>query len=209
MFVSDDLGKVPFHTSRWIARSLRNVPLVFSPALHAGGYLYGLDERFQERFSKATHVLRSAGLSKFHNESSIVFKNSKFEIVELNGMVLFEDGFHGDEGGRRWMSQVGQIRILGKCVGSISIEIYGRFNGASGVSAIEVSSQGGSPRRFDLPSGKGLIEFPLLETDNQTISLRSLSSARSPKEIGASSDSRMLTFSFGRPEVGRNEFCAR
>ncbi len=80
LFVDQDLGLYPFLASRWIAYLLRDIPLVFAPELHGGGYIYGLETNFAKRFAEKKYVLRAHHVDVI-NSKRVVFRNASYEVV--------------------------------------------------------------------------------------------------------------------------------
>jgi len=207
VYVDESLGAYSFLASRWVAYFLRDVPLVYAPVHHAGGYIYGLDRDYPERYSKVTYVLRAANASNA-NVLDAVFRNKSYELVPLQAVEFrYGSGFYGDEGGWRWMGQAGELNLLGSCVRKVKIQVLGRFQGATGESAILLRSDGGKALRFDLPQGSGEIDYPVSDGSGRSIYIESLAKAQSPKGLGLSVDSRMLTFYFGSVVVEKREDC--
>ena len=228
VFVSDHLGSYTFMNSRWIALFMRDTKLIFAPEIQGGGYLHGLERGYEERLQKVTHVLTATkdNLAVPKPEAA-TFHNQSFQILPLpaaGGFAEFEAGFHGDEGGTRWMDQTARIRVFGAGARGLRIAFPYRYPGASGKEEVTVLTQTGGyvleskggvgfmeilipmPRMgndqvFSLTGGAGVIEVPLGKFAVQDVEIRSGLVATSPSERGQSSDPRKLSFRVGRIEV--------
>ena len=200
LYVDSNLGSHPFLTSRWIAYTLRNTPLVFSMSLSEGGYLYSLGENFNQRLAKVTHILRGRTLGSPVTEGAI-YSNSTFEIVPIGVMPYsFGSGFYADEGWGRWMSAVGIVQIVSSCNRDISIHFARRFQGLVGENAILVKTAT-SQMKFNLDKTGNTIKFPISDKDSQ-IQLTSISEAKSPQDIGLSADTRKLSYGVSGIDFG-------
>lgn len=205
IYISEDLGPFSFMVSRWLAYLMKDAALVFSPAHHDGGYIYGIKDAYQRNSEKITHTLRRRTVG---SDQEIIYANEDFEIIRGAPDVLFQNGFYGDEGGRRWMSQTGTIEINSKCAVGLRIKILARFSGVTGPDRLKIR-MGFGEQTLHMENGRGEFLVPLRENSEKEIVFASEASARSPAEAGLSSDSRKLTYSIGELKIETNKECDR
>jgi hypothetical protein len=200
LYVDSNLGSHPFLTSRWIAYTLRNTPLVFSMSLSEGGYLYSLSENFNQRLAKVTHILRGRTLGSPVTEGAI-YSNKTFEIVPIGVIPYsFGSGFYADEGWGRWMGGVGTVQIVSSCNRDVTIHFARRFQGLVGENAILIKTTT-SELKFNLEKTGNTIKFPIGNKDSQ-IQITSISEAKSPQDIGLSADTRKLSYGISGVDFG-------
>jgi len=203
LLVGPELGKHSFLFSRWIAYLLRDVPLVFPPELHNGGYIYRLEADYDARRETVTHVLKArSGEGAVSNVA--IWRNAGFEIIPADRIPFkLGQGFHGHEDWGRWMAASARIELRGDCPRELKIRIGRRFEPIKGEDTLIVSA-GASSARYPLKNGQGEISFPVPAGASQ-VELRSAAGGLSPTSVGASDD-RVL--SYGIEKIGI-EPCAR
>ena len=203
VMVGPELGARPFLISRWIAYVLRDVPLVYPPEFHEGGYIYQLGEHYQDRLSSVTHLIRARnyGAVQLHGA---VWRNAIYELIPVGQIPLtLGVGFHGSEGWGRWMTGSAEIALIGACDRTLHITFRERFAGVRGEDAMIISA-GSESVRYALKEGKGEIHFPL-HKDMRTVTLRSVAGAKSPASMGFGDD-RELSYAIEKIELAA---CAR
>jgi hypothetical protein len=203
LLVGPELGKYSFLFSRWIAYLLRDVPLVFPPELHNGGYIYQLGTAYEARREAVTHVLQArVGEGALSNVA--IWRNATFEIVPADRIPFkLGQGFHGHESWGRWMAERARIELRGDCPRVLKILVGHRFEPIKGEDALIVSA-GGSSARYALNNGHGEISFPVPAGATQ-VELRSAAGGLSPASIGGGDD-RVLSYAIEKIGV---EPCAR
>jgi len=195
LMVRGELGKHPFLFSRWIAYVLHDIPLVFAPELHRGGYIYGLEAGYEKRRETVTHVLRArSGEGALSNVA--IWRNAGFEIIPTD-RLSFEigPGFHGHEGWGRWMGKTARIELHGNCGRELKIRVARRFEPLKGEDAMIVSA-GGATARYPLKDGQGDISFAI-PAGASTVELSSAAGGVSPASLGGSDD-RVLSYGIER-----------
>lgn len=170
-------------------------------------------DNIQEQFNKSNDAVckkyfpSRESLFQDKLSSSNDYDETLFDMMMAKKKILlsshlFSKGFYADEGGRRWMSQAGEIIILEAMEGDVlQLKIVKKFSGSIGGSIIKVSSEDGREQSFSLPGGAGIISYPLANLSPQTIKLTSLATARSPYELEISDDIRQLTFMVGDIDI--------
>ncbi|MCC2960812.1 hypothetical protein LK540_10280 [Massilia sp. IC2-278] len=203
LLVGPELGKHSFLFSRWVAYVLRDVPLVFPPELHNGGYIYRLEADYDARRETVTHVLKArSGEGALSNVA--IWHNAAFEIVPADRIPFrLGEGFHGHEDWGRWMAASARIELRGDCARTLKIHVGRRFEPIKGEDALIVSA-GDVSARFPLNNGQGEISFTI-PAGASHVELRSAAGGLSPASVGASDD-RVL--SYGLEKIGV-EPCAR
>lgn len=194
VLVDENLGSYSFLTSRWVAYLLPDVPLVYAPALHGGGYIYRLDEEYEERRRRVTHVLRTRSGAASESVDKVLFRNRSYEVVPIGGVSFyFGAGFYGAEGWGRWMGQSAEVVVEGSCERTLRIVFGGRFAGVRGEDGIILSTDTGESTRFGLQNGRGEIVFPV-GAGVKRVSILSLGAGASPQSLGMSADGREMTY---------------
>lgn len=189
--VGPELYPHPFVFSRWVAYLLPDVQLVYPTELQGGGYIYGLEQEYEQRKTTVTHVLRARSATSGPSASAI-WRNAGFEIVPADeAPFMLGRGFHSDEGWGRWMSERAEVELRDSCARELRIHVSHRYEGVKGEDAL-ILSAGSAVARYRLQGGAGEISFQVPEGVLR-VELRSAAGGMAPSSLGGG-DGRVLSY---------------
>ncbi len=204
LFVSSDLGRYPFMTSRWIAYYINKIPVIFAPSLHEGGYIFGLDNDYEKLVRRTTLVLtKTPDIINGKQSADIVLASDNYQVRRLSppDYILLQ-GFHEAEGWGRWIGADAELIVVGYGAAQLELSIGNVYSATTpSTQSVEISVNNVKTIHevLSVPASIQVALDPSQEA--QRVHIKSLEAPASPSLRGDSSDARVLTLGINKIQV--------